>query len=103
MLNLLSIYAGYDSWYEFKKQHLFAGELLQENEDSDEEEINELEKTVSSAPDLPKLKFRLQKLKFSQSKILIYKKQILKTNKLHQIKISIEILRLWLHQPEKFL
>lgn len=54
MLNLLSIYAGYDSWYEFKKQHLFAGELLQENENLEEEEISELEKTVSEAPELPK-------------------------------------------------
>ncbi|MGE8552434.1 MAG: hypothetical protein ACN6OB_00685 [Chryseobacterium jejuense] len=54
MLNLLSIYAGYDSWYEFKKQHLFAGELLQENENLEEEEINELEKIVSAAPELPK-------------------------------------------------
>ncbi|MBP2618427.1 hypothetical protein [Chryseobacterium jejuense] len=54
MLNLLSIYAGYDSWYEFKKQHLFAGELLQENENLEEEEINELEKIVSSAPELQK-------------------------------------------------
>ncbi|SDI55264.1 hypothetical protein [Chryseobacterium jejuense] len=54
MLNLLSIYAGYDSWYEFKKQHLFAGELLQENENLEEEEINELEKMVSAAPELPK-------------------------------------------------
>ncbi|BAP29157.1 uncharacterized protein CHSO_0120 [Chryseobacterium sp. StRB126] len=54
MLNLLSIYAGYDSWYEFKKQHLFAGELLQENENLEEEEVNELEKIVSAAPELPK-------------------------------------------------
>lgn len=54
MLNLLSIYAGYDSWYEFKKQHLFAGELLLENENLEEEEINELEKIVSAAPELPK-------------------------------------------------
>ncbi|WPO90668.1 hypothetical protein [Chryseobacterium sp. YR459] len=54
MLNLLSIYAGYDSWYEFKKLHLFAGELLQENENLEEEEISELEKTVSEAPELPK-------------------------------------------------
>ncbi|MBE4950076.1 hypothetical protein [Chryseobacterium culicis] len=54
MLNLLSIYAGYDSWYEFKKQHLFAGELLQENENLEEEEIDELEKTVSEAPETVK-------------------------------------------------
>lgn len=62
MLNLLSIYAGYDSWYEFKKQHLFAGELLQENENLDEEEIDELEKTVSEAPELPKTENQPKKI-----------------------------------------
>ncbi|WP_336962726.1 hypothetical protein [Chryseobacterium contaminans] len=62
MLNLLSIYAGYDSWYEFKKQHLFAGELLLENENLEEEEINELEKTVSAAPELPKTEIQPKKV-----------------------------------------
>jgi len=62
MLNLLSIYAGYDSWYEFKKLHLFAGELLQENENPEEEEINELEKTVSAAPEIPKTEFQPKKI-----------------------------------------
>jgi hypothetical protein len=62
MLNLLSIYAGYDSWYEFKKLHLFAGELLQENENLEEEEINELEKTVSAAPEIPKTEFQPKKI-----------------------------------------
>lgn len=62
MLNLLSIYAGYDSWYEFKKQHLFAGELLLENENLEEEEINELEKTVSEAPELPKTEIQPKKV-----------------------------------------
>lgn len=61
MLNLLSIYAGYDSWYEFKKQHLFAGELLQENDNLEEEDINELEKTVSEAQDIPKTEFSSKK------------------------------------------
>lgn len=65
MLNLLSIYAGYDSWYEFKKQHLFAGELLQENENPDEEEIEELEKTVSAAPELPKTEIQPKKIEIS--------------------------------------
>ncbi|MDQ0066376.1 hypothetical protein [Chryseobacterium lathyri] len=64
MLNLLSIYAGYESWYDFKKQHLFAGELLQENEDLEQEEIHELEKTVSSAPELPKTEIQLQKIEY---------------------------------------
>jgi hypothetical protein len=36
MLNLLSIYCGYASWYEFKKQHLFANETMDENDISDE-------------------------------------------------------------------
>ncbi len=65
MLNLLSIYAGYDSWYEFKKQHLFAGELLQENENFDEEDMDELEQTVSSAPELPKTEFQPKKAEIS--------------------------------------
>lgn len=64
MLNLLSIYAGYDSWYDFKKQHLFAGELLQENEDSDPEEIQELEKTVSNTPEIEKTEIPAKKIEF---------------------------------------
>ncbi len=32
MLNILSVYAGYISWYDFKKNHLFANEILKENE-----------------------------------------------------------------------
>lgn len=53
MLTLLSVYAGYNSWYEFKKQHLFAGEMLQEEQDLEEENRKELEKAVSSALHLP--------------------------------------------------
>ncbi|KMQ66206.1 hypothetical protein ACM46_01190 [Chryseobacterium angstadtii] len=64
MLNLLSIYAGYDSWYEFKKQHLFAGELLLENEELEEEEIEELEKTVSQAPEIPKTEIPAKKIEY---------------------------------------
>lgn len=66
MLNLLSIYAGYDSWYEFKKQHLFAGELLLENENLEEEEIDEIEKTVSEAPELPKTEIQPKKIEITQ-------------------------------------
>ncbi|SHE75637.1 hypothetical protein [Chryseobacterium vrystaatense] len=68
MLNLLSIYAGYTSWYDFKKQHLFAGELLQENEDLEEEEIQELEKTVSSAADVTKIEIPPGKIEFQPQK-----------------------------------
>ena len=64
MLNLLSMYAGYESWYDFKKQHLFAGELLLENEDLEEEEIAELEKTVSEAPEIPKTEISAKKIEF---------------------------------------
>ena len=32
MLNLLAIYAGYQSWYDFKKNHLFANEIISEHE-----------------------------------------------------------------------
>ncbi|SHE71063.1 hypothetical protein [Chryseobacterium takakiae] len=49
MLNLLSIYAGYESWYEFKKQHLFAGELLKDEEEITDEDLIEIEKTVSES------------------------------------------------------
>lgn len=54
MLNLLSIYAGYESWYEFKKQHLFVGELLQNDDELSEEDIKELENTVTASADLSK-------------------------------------------------
>lgn len=76
MLNLLSIYAGYESWYDFKKQHLFAGELLQENEDLEEEEILELEKTVTSAPELPKTEIQPKKIEFQQQENIDLQKSI---------------------------
>ncbi|AYO56977.1 hypothetical protein CO230_01860 [Chryseobacterium sp. 6424] len=34
MLNILSVYAGYVSWYDFKKNHLFADEILLDAEES---------------------------------------------------------------------
>ncbi|MCU7614213.1 hypothetical protein N0B16_07160 [Chryseobacterium sp. GMJ5] len=49
MLNLLSIYADYSSWYEFKKQHLFAGELLLEDDDSGDQSDKESLKTVANS------------------------------------------------------
>lgn len=54
MLNLLSIYVGYSSWYEFKKKHLFANEVLTEDSDLSEEELNEIEKTISGINQLAK-------------------------------------------------
>lgn len=35
MLNILSVYAGYETWYCFKKQHLFANETLTDIEDKE--------------------------------------------------------------------
>lgn len=52
MLNLLSIYAGFDSWYDFKKQNLFAGELLKDEEEITDSDLKELEKTVSASINL---------------------------------------------------
>ena len=49
MLNILSVYAGYVSWYDFKKNHLFADEILKEGDDLDENEVEELEKTVENS------------------------------------------------------
>ena len=40
MLNLLSIYAGYQSWFDFKKSHLFQGEIMAEHQQSEEEISN---------------------------------------------------------------
>lgn len=49
MLNILSIYAGYMSWYEFKKKHLFADEILQEFDDLERIEIAALEEEVKNS------------------------------------------------------
>ena len=49
MLNILSIYAGYISWYDFKKNHLFADEILKDLENEDENLETELEKAVEIA------------------------------------------------------
>ncbi|SHM37861.1 hypothetical protein [Chryseobacterium polytrichastri] len=61
MLNLLSIYTGYDSWYEFKKQHLFAGELLQQDQELSDEEMEDLEKTLESLSNFSKTKNKPEK------------------------------------------
>ena len=52
MLNILSIYAGYMSWYEFKKKHLFADEILKEYEEADENLVAELEKSLEDVEDI---------------------------------------------------
>lgn len=52
MLNILSIYAGYVSWYDFKKNHLFTDEILKEFEDLEQTEIDQLEKEAENSEDL---------------------------------------------------
>ena len=52
MLNILSIYAGYVSWYDFKKNHLFADEILKDLENEDENLDAELEKAVENAENI---------------------------------------------------
>lgn len=76
MLNLLSIYAGYDSWYEFKKQHLFAGELLQDEPDLNDEEIQELEETVNQLPQVIKSEGQSQKTTIKSQENLDLQKSI---------------------------
>ncbi|WP_210148741.1 hypothetical protein [Chryseobacterium scophthalmum] len=98
MLNLLSIYAGYDSWYDFKKNHLFAGELLSDEKDLSDDELKELEKTVSSALNLPKTEEEPTKLVSSNQKNIVLqenntenqiiekKQTILESSKISEIK-----------------
>lgn len=52
MLNILSIYAGYISWYDFKKNHLFADEILKDLGNEDENLEAELEKAVENAENI---------------------------------------------------
>lgn len=98
MLNLLSIYAGYDSWYDFKKNHLFAGELLSDEKDLSDDELKELEKTVSSALNLPKTEEEPKKAVFNneenivlqenntENQIIEKKQTILESSKISEIK-----------------
>lgn len=51
MLNILSVYAGYMSWYDFKKNHLFADEVLKESEDLPLSEAIETEISTEKQPE----------------------------------------------------
>lgn len=101
MLNLLSIYAGYDSWYEFKKLHLFAGELLQENENLEEEEINELEKTVSAAPEIPKTEFQPKKTENATPENTDLQKSITENQRVNQNKNTTQEIEISSAPPKK--
>ncbi|MDR2206819.1 MAG: hypothetical protein LBE36_11775 [Flavobacteriaceae bacterium] len=48
MLNILSVYVGYQSWYDFKKQNLFKNEVLNESEILNEnEDVNPTSETLT--------------------------------------------------------
>lgn len=49
ILNLLSVYAGYASWYDFKKNHLFADEILRDQESDEEIQTAEIESEPGNA------------------------------------------------------
>lgn len=49
MLNILSVYTGYISWYDFKKNHLFTGEILSETENPDKEQVENPDKNIENS------------------------------------------------------
>lgn len=57
ILNLLSIYAGYASWYDFKKQHLFENEIIPEVEGFTENDEVELEKELGRISEVETFSF----------------------------------------------
>lgn len=101
MLNLLSIYAGYDSWYEFKKQHLFAGELLIDDEDLEEKDIKELEKTVSASLNLPKPEISAVKTEFKTPENIDLQKSNTENQSVNQNKEIIQNSDFGLQKPKK--
>ena len=92
MLNILSVYAGYVSWYDFKKNHLFADEILKDYEELQESEIDELEKEVESAqilePD-PK-KEEITQISIPKETNLAEEKSILQKNDIDNQPIEIK-------------
>ncbi len=53
MLNILCVYAGYASWYDFKKNHLFADEILKEHEDLADAALKKLENEQANSEVFP--------------------------------------------------
>ena len=53
MLNILCVYTGYVSWYDFKKNHLFADEILKEHEDLADAALKKLEDEQANTEVLP--------------------------------------------------
>ena len=82
MLNILSIYAGYISWYDFKKNHLFADEILKDLENEDENFETELEKAVENAENIE------QEPKKEQKAVVVVQKPVESTVKNSDLQIS---------------
>lgn len=53
MLNILCVYTGYVSWYDFKKNHLFADEILKEHEDLADAALKKLENEQANSEVFP--------------------------------------------------
>ena len=53
MLNILCVYTGYVSWYDFKKNHLFADEILKEHEDLADTALKKLEDEEANSEVFP--------------------------------------------------
>ena len=53
MLNILCVYTGYASWYDFKKNHLFADEILKEHEDLADAALKKLENEQANSELFP--------------------------------------------------
>lgn len=82
MLNILSIYAGYISWYDFKKNHLFADEILKDLENEDENLEAELEKAVENAENID------QEVKKEEKAVVVVQKSIESTVENPDLQIS---------------
>ncbi|WP_326981965.1 hypothetical protein VUJ46_17280 [Chryseobacterium sp. MYb264] len=90
MLNLLSIYAGYDSWYEFKKQHLFAGELLQDEQNIDDEEGKKLQQMVSEVSPSPEVDIVAPKIESKTEEITDLQKTNTENQEINKNSTSLE-------------
>lgn len=92
MLNILSVYAGYVSWYDFKKNHLFADEILKDYEELQDSEIDELEKEVEKTPILepdPE-KEEIPQISIPKETNLVEEKSILQKNNIDNQPIEIK-------------
>ena len=92
MLNILSVYAGYVSWYDFKKNHLFADEILKDYEELQDSEIDELEKEVEKTPILepdPEIE-EIHQISIPKETNLVEEKSILQKNNIDNQPIEIK-------------